>query len=93
MRGYVFRNYLAPFLKALRAMVSPTWLPLLMIFFTLYAPFILKYGWRDRDDANVDLPSFYAASVSVFEHGESPYDREHLQVLMGNNVHVNHQNT
>jgi hypothetical protein len=88
MRNFEFNRHLMHFLKALRAIVSPKWLPLLMIFFVLYAPFLLNYGWKYRNIPNTDLPSFYAASMSVFEHGESPYDPEHLQLLMGNNVRV-----
>jgi hypothetical protein len=40
-----------------------------MIFAILYGSFLLKYGWGYRNISNVDLPSFYSASVHVFRHG------------------------
>lgn len=58
------------------------WLPAVIIVAFVYAPFLLKYGWGYRDDRTADLPSFYAASVAVFERGESPYDRARLESLM-----------
>ncbi len=88
IRNFDFNRHFAPFLKALRATVSPKWLPLLMIFFSLYVPFLINCGWKYRNIPNNDLSSFYAASMSVFELGESPYDRGRLQLLMGHNVHV-----
>ena len=69
-------------------MISPKWLPLIMIFSTLYGPFILQYGWRYRNIPNVDLPSFYAASVTVFNYGESPYDPARLRLSMEPGVYV-----
>ena len=64
------------------------WLPVAIVLAFMYAPFVLKYGWGYRDIRTADLPSFYSASVAVFEHGESPYDRERLQSLMGQDVQV-----
>ncbi|MCD4652944.1 DUF2029 domain-containing protein [bacterium] len=63
-------------------------LALLVIFFILYIPFLVDYGWGFRNIPNIDLPSFYAASVSVFQHGESPYDLQKLHLLMGTEVFV-----
>jgi alpha-1,2-mannosyltransferase len=71
-------------------MVGPKWSPVLMIFFTLYGPFLLQYGWRYRNIVHADLPSFYAASVSVFEHGESPYNPMRLGLSMEHDALVFH---
>ncbi len=68
--------------------ISQEWACALMIFALLYAPFLLEYGWLYRNIANVDLPSFYSASIQVFEHGQSPYNREVLQLLMGESIYV-----
>lgn len=81
-------RYRAPICRAIEGMVCPKWLPLLIIFSVLYGPFLLYYGWEYRDIPNTDLPSFYSASVNVFRHGESPYDRERLQLSMGQDVYV-----
>lgn len=72
----------------LQANVGSAWLPLVMIFLALYGSFVLSYGWKYRQIANVDLPSFHAASVSAFEHGESPYDSGRLAGLMERDVRV-----
>ncbi|MBN1164634.1 MAG: DUF2029 domain-containing protein [Candidatus Krumholzibacteriota bacterium] len=61
-------------------------MPLLIIFFALYVPFLLKYGWGYRHTPNADLPTFHAASVTVFEQGKSPYDHENLRRLRGDRV-------
>jgi hypothetical protein len=82
------RQHLMTIRKAVTLAISPHWLPVLIIFVFLYTPFLLKYGWGYRSIPNVDLPSFYSASVAVFEHGESPYDRERLQALMGQDVYT-----
>ncbi len=74
--------------KAVALAIRSRWLPVLIIFAFLYIPFLLKYGWGFRSISNADLPSFYSASVAVFGHGESPYDRERLQALMGQDVYV-----
>jgi hypothetical protein len=83
-----FYRYFKFLRQALRTMVGPKWLTLILIFSILYGPFLLQYGWGFRSIANVDLPSFYAASVNVFVNGGSPYNTERLQLLMGSNIHV-----
>jgi hypothetical protein len=88
MSNFNFRHRLVTFLKTLRELVGPNWLPLLMIFFVLYAPFLYDHGWQYRDIPNTDLPSFYTASVSVFNLGESPYDPERLGLLIDHDVYV-----
>lgn len=88
MSNFNFRRRLTAFLKTLGDFVGPNWLPLLMIFFVLYAPFLYEHGWKYRDTPNKDLPSFYTASVSVFDLGESPYDPERLGLLMDDNEYV-----
>ncbi|MFH2060970.1 MAG: glycosyltransferase family 87 protein [Pseudomonadota bacterium] len=74
--------------NAIGVAVSPEWSSMIIILAFLYAPFLLEYGWEYRNIANVDLPSFYSASIQVFEHGESPYDREVLQLVMEKGVYV-----
>ena len=64
------------------------WVPLIAILITLYVPFVIDYGWRYRAIPNVDLPSFYAASASVFRYGESPYDPARLPLSMTDNRRV-----
>jgi hypothetical protein len=88
MSNFNFRRRLAVFLKMLEELVGPKWLSLLMIFFVLYASFLYNHGWKYRDTPNTDLPSFYTASVSVFNLGESPYDPERLGLLMERGVYV-----
>jgi hypothetical protein len=83
-----FRRHLATFLKNLEETFGPKWLPLLMIFAFLYAPFLYEHGWKNRDVPSKDLPSFYTASISVFNLGESPYDPERLGALMDGNEYV-----
>jgi len=56
---------------------------LLLIFAVFYLPFLQRYGWQYRNIESVDLPSFYAASISAFSFGDSPYDPIKLQSLMG----------
>jgi hypothetical protein len=88
MSNFNFRRHLATFLRNLGEVFGPKWLPLLMIFFFLYGTFLYEHGWKYRDAPNKDLPSFYAASVSVFDLGESPYNFEHLGTLMDRDVYV-----
>ena len=88
MSNFDFRRYLETFLKNLEGVFGPKWLPLLMIFFFLYGSFLYEHGWKYRDMPNKDLPSFYTASVSVFNLGESPYDSERLELLMDGNEYV-----
>jgi alpha-1,2-mannosyltransferase len=59
-----------------------------MIFSFLYGTFLYEHGWKYRDAPNKDLPSFYTASISVFNLGESPYDPERLNTLMDGNEYV-----
>jgi Glycosyltransferase family 87 len=86
--NFDFRAYLEAFRKGMGIILSPPWLKLLMVFFVLYAPFLLQYGWQYRDIPNFDLPSFYTASVGVFRHGESPYDLERMRLLVPPGVDV-----
>jgi hypothetical protein len=72
----------------LQATVGPVWLQLVTIFLALYGSFALNYGWKYRNIQNIDLPSFHAASVSVFEHGESPYDSGRLAALAEGDTRV-----
>jgi Glycosyltransferase family 87 len=88
MNNFNLRRRLTTLLKRLGDFVGPNWLSLLVIFFVLYASFLYNYGWKLRDTPNKDLPSFYTASVSVFDLGESPYDPEHLGSLMDDNEYV-----
>jgi hypothetical protein len=88
MSNFDFRRYLGNFLKNLGEVFGPKWLPLLMIFFFLYGSFLYEHGWKYRDAPNKDLPSFYTASVSVFNLRESPYDPERLGSLMDSNEYV-----
>ena len=88
MSNFNFRRHLETFLKNLGEVFGPNWLPLLMIFFFLYGSFLYEHGWKYRDTPNKDLPSFYTASVSVFNLGESPYDPERLGSLMDGNEYV-----
>ena len=74
--------------KTLEAVLQPQRLFLLMVFLVLYGQFLLKYGWNYRNITDIDLPSFYTASVSVFKLGESPYDTKHMQGLMGQDEEV-----
>jgi len=48
----------------------------------------MEFGWQYRNSPCVELPSFYSASVQVFQHGVSPYNRDVLQSLMGREIHV-----
>ncbi len=88
MSNFNFRRHLETFLKNLGEVFGPKWLPLLMIFAFLYAPFLYEHGWKYWDAPNKDLPSFYTASVSVFNLGESPYNPERLGSLMDSNEYV-----
>ena len=88
MSNFNFHRYLGTFLKNLGEVFGPKWLPLLMIFFFLYGSFLYEHGWKYRDAPNKDLPSFYTASISVFDLGESPYDPERLGTLMDGNEYV-----
>ena len=88
MSKFNFRRHLAAFLEKLGELVGPNWLALLMIFFVLYVPFLYDHGWKYRDTPNTDLPTFYTASVSVFNFGESPYEPERLGSLMDHDVYV-----
>ncbi len=72
----------------LKEAAGPAWLPLVTIFFTLYGSFVVNYGWMYRNIPNIDLPSFHAASVGVFHHGESPYDAGRLAVFADRDVRV-----
>lgn len=65
------------------ATIQQQWVLATAIFIFLYAPFLLDYGWGYWEINNIDLPSFYSASVQVFTHGESPYDRDKLQAVFG----------
>jgi alpha-1,2-mannosyltransferase len=60
---------------------NSAWIPLLFIFFILYGRFIVLYGFQYMNIANVDLPSFYAASVIVFNNHASPYIPVNLQFV------------
>lgn len=88
MNNFNFRRCLAAFVKNLGEVLGSNWLPLFMIFFFLYGSFLYEHGWKYRDTPNKDLPSFYTASVSVFNLGESPYDSERLELLMDGNEYV-----
>ena len=88
MSNFNFRRHLETFFKNLGEVFGPKWLPLLMIFFFLYVSFLYEHGWKYWDAPNKDLPSFYTASVSVFNLGESPYDAERLGSLMDSNEYV-----
>ena len=77
-----------PIRDGIQFILAPKRLSLLIIFAVLYVPFLFNYGWRYRDVPNIDLPSFYSASVQVFRHGESPYEPERLQAIMGERVRV-----
>lgn len=88
MRNFDFRRLPAKFLAMFAGMPASKWLPLWMLFAVLYAPFIHRYGWSYRDIPNRDLPSFYAASVSVFDLGQSPYDPGRLEELMEGDDYV-----
>jgi hypothetical protein len=88
MRNFDFHRLPAKFLTMLKETLGPKWLALFMIFTILYVPFLYHYGWAYRDIPNRDLPSFYAASVSVFNLGESPYDPARLETLMEGDEYV-----
>ena len=88
MSNFNFRHRLTAFVKTLGDLADTNWLPLLMFFFVLYASFLYNYGWKFRDIPNKDLPSFYTASVSVFNLGASPYNFERLGALMEGNDYV-----
>lgn len=88
MRNFDLHRPLEKFLSILGQMPTSKWLSLLMIFAILYVPFLYRYGWSYRDVPNRDLPSFYAASVSVFNLGESPYDSARLEMLMEGDEYV-----
>jgi hypothetical protein len=85
--GGSLRLIINPF-NDLRAVVGPAWLPLVTIFLVLYVSFAFNHGWKYRNATNIDLPSFYAASVSVFAHGESPYDFERLAAFTAGDARV-----
>jgi hypothetical protein len=57
-----------------------------VIFSVLYFPFLKQYGWGYRNIDNVDLPSFYSASVEVFRNSGSPYNHEILKTIMGPDI-------
>ncbi len=80
------KNRLSLLIKSWRqrvtGLVTAGNLPILIVFLCLYLPFCNRYGWDYRDKSFVDLPSFYTASISVFSHGESPYDLAQLQSIM-----------
>ena len=76
-----FGTWPVRFRKLIKAMVGRPWL-MLLIFSLLYLQFIFLYGWEYRNIPNVDLPSFYAASVRFFRYGESPYDLASLRLFM-----------
>lgn len=82
MSNLDFRRFRDRSRTALVALLSPQWLTVLTIFLILYGPFLYKQGWEHRYNSIADLPSFYAASVSVFRDGKSPYDQENLLRLM-----------
>jgi len=63
-------------------------LAILTIFCVLYIPFVVRYGWEYQDNPNYDLPTFYSASISVFENGESPYNPDRLRRMMPNEKNV-----
>jgi hypothetical protein len=54
---------------------------LLLLFAAVYLPFLWHCGWGYLDALNMDLPSFYSASISAFKLGKSPYDPAGLQHL------------
>ncbi len=88
MRNFDFRRLSAKFISIMEEMPGLKWLLLLVIFAIFYAPFLYRYGWAYRGISNRDLPSFYAASVSVFDLGKSPYDSAHLEMLMEGDEYV-----
>ena len=63
-------------------------LPLSFLFFLLYAPFVIKHGCNAPRTPQIDLPSFYAASIEVFRHRQTPYQPKALQTRMGQGMRV-----
>ena len=55
---------------------SKRWIPFLIIFLTIYLPFLENNGWDLINKQAWDFPSFYYAAETVFGLGLSPYNQE-----------------
>lgn len=68
--------------------IGPYLLPVIAAFAILYLPFLFRHGFLLLNFDKTDLPSFWTASVQAFRNHGSPYDREALQQLMGQEIYV-----
>lgn len=48
---------------------------------SFYLLFVFRHGFLQLSEGNLDLPSFYWASISTFQHQLSPFDHQNLQSI------------